>query len=129
MLCSLYVGVSNHAFFHTLIPKCQLKFPKKYLKWWIELLQICTASMIHRLLVQYFLSNFFTVFCAFLHRRSNVTHAIWCTRKWESFHSVYIYQRSSSFWDAVNSSQKNTELVLVKFWRASVISCILFEKL
>ena len=29
MLCSLYIGVSNHAFFHTLIPKFQLKFPKK----------------------------------------------------------------------------------------------------
>ena len=29
-------------------------------------------------------------------------------------HSIlYIYQRSSSFWDAVNSSQENTELVLV----------------
>ena len=111
---------------HTLSWKFQLQFPKKCLKWWIELLQICTASMIDKLLLQYFLSNFFTLFYAFLHRWSNVLHAIWCTRKWEFFHSLYIYQRSSSFWDAVNSSQENTELVLVKFWRISVIGCIPF---
>ena len=29
MPCSLYVGVSNHAFFHTLIPKFQFKFSQK----------------------------------------------------------------------------------------------------
>ena len=75
MLCSLYAVVSNHAFFHTLIPKFQLQFPKKYL-WWIELLQICTASVIHRLLVQYFLSNFFTLFCAFSHH----LHSRMCIR-------------------------------------------------
>ena len=76
MLCSLYAVVSNHAFFHTLIPKFQLQFPKKYLKWWMELLQICTASMIHRLLVQYFLSNFFTLSCAFSHH----LHSRMCIR-------------------------------------------------
>ena len=81
----------NSPFFHTLIPKFQLQFPKKYLKRWTELLQICTTSMIYWLLVLYFLSNFLTLFCAFLHRWSNVTHAIWWSRKWESFHCVYIY--------------------------------------
>ena len=42
----------------------------------MELLQICTASMIHRLLVQYFLSNFFTLSCAFSHH----LHSRMCIR-------------------------------------------------